>query len=72
MYHCNIPLEDLKVASVGWWVGTGLWHTGMSCPLSQYHFSALALAESSGTSQQSGLGHVLPVIQGDFLKLMSL
>lgn len=39
---------------------------------SQYHFSALDLAESSGASQQSGLGCVLPVIEGDFLKLMSV
>lgn len=41
-------------------------------PLSQYHFSALVLAESSGVSQQTGLGHALPVIQGEFLKLMSV
>lgn len=53
-------------------MGAGFWHTGMSCLLSRYHFSALDLAESSGASQQSGLGHVLPVIQGDFLKLMSV
>lgn len=53
-------------------MGAGSWHTGTSCLSSQYHFSALDLAESSGASQQSGLGRVLPVIQGDFLKLMSV
>lgn len=69
LYHCNLPLEDLKVASEGYWVGAGLWRRGMSC---QYHFSSLDLADSSGASQQSGLGHVLPVIQGDFLKPVSV
>lgn len=69
LYHCNLPLEDLKVASEGYWVGAGLWRRGMSC---QYHFSALDLADSSGASQQSGLGHVLPVIQGNFLKPVSV
>lgn len=74
LYHCNIPFEDLEVASHRDQpeVGAGLWQTGTSCLFSQYHFSALVLAESSGASQQTGLGHALPVIQGEFLKLMSV
>lgn len=66
--YYNIPLEDVRAASVGWCVGAGLWHTGTSWLLSQYHFSALDLAESSGASQQSRLGPCTSCHSRGFLK----